>query len=54
MGGKWHMPTSNQVNELISKTESHWVNNYKNTGVAGRVFIGDNGNKLFIPAAGLC
>ena len=54
MGGKWHMPTLDQVNELIYKTESHWVNNYKNTGVAGRVFISDNGNKLFIPAAGLC
>lgn len=54
MGGKWHMPTLDQVNELIYKTESRWVNNYKNTGVAGRVFIGGNGNKLFIPAAGLC
>lgn len=54
MGGKWHMPTLDQVNELIHKTESRWVNNYKNTGVAGRVFVGVNGNKLFIPAAGLC
>ena len=61
---KFHIPTKEQCEELINYTKNYWINNYDpnkikhNTaddggirGLNGRVFIGKNGNQLFIPAA---
>ena len=61
---KFHIPTKEQCEELINYTQNYWVNNYDPNnmehhtnddgikGLNGRVFIGKNGNQLFIPAAG--
>ena len=51
-GGEWHMPTSGQCEELINNTVSAWTSDYNDSGVAGVVFTAQNGNSLFIPAAG--
>ena len=51
-GGNWHMPTSAQCQELINNTTSVWVTNYQGSGINGRTFTAQNGNTLFIPAAG--
>lgn len=54
MGGKWHMPSKEQFNELIANTNSTWENNYNGSGINGRLFISksDESKKLFIPASG--
>ena len=49
MGGDWHMPTPDQIRELINNTTSKWVTQ---DGVNGRLFISKNGKSIFIPAAG--
>ena len=48
-GDCWCMPTKDQWQELINKTTNFWT--FQN-GVRGRQFIADNGNRLFLPAAG--
>ena len=54
MGRKWHMPSSEQIRELIKNTENTWVTDYNNSGVNGRLFTSKrNGEKLFFPACGL-
>ena len=56
-GGKWKMPTVDQINELLNTENctNEWVTNYNGTGVNGRLFTSvRNGNKLFFPAAGNC
>ena len=54
MGGKWHMPTVEQIRELMHNTESTWVSNYNGSGLNGRLFISksDESKKLFLPASG--
>ena len=48
----YHMPTKEELNELIA-LPNQWVTNYNNiSGLNGRVFTGTNGNTLFIPAGG--
>ena len=62
---KFRIPTKEQCEELIKYTNNYWVNNYdpnkiehnpKNDkgikGLNGRIFEGNNGNQLFIPATG--
>ena len=62
---KFHVPTKEQLEELINCTSNYWVNNYDPNKIIhnpeddggikelnGRVFEGKNGNQLFIPAAG--
>ena len=51
MGGSWHMPTPDQINELFANTTSEWV---KRDGVNGRLFTSkkDGSKSIFIPAAG--
>ena len=63
---KFHIPTKEQCEELKNCTINYWVNNYNPNniehhtnddgikGLNGRVFIGKNGNQLFIPAVGFC
>ena len=54
MGGKWHMPTDEQIRELIKNTENIWVTDYNNSGANGRLFTSKiNDEKLFFPACGL-
>ena len=56
-GGKWKMPTVDQINELLNTENctNEWVENYNNSGVNGRLFTSvRNGNKLFAPTAGGC
>ena len=48
-GGKWRMPTYDELNEL--KTQCTWEWTQLN-GVNGRKVTGPNGNSLFLPAAG--
>lgn len=42
-------PTKYEWNELVANTTSHWTTQ---NGVNGLLFKGQNGNSLFIPAAG--
>ena len=62
---KFHIPTKEQCEELLKYTKNYWIRNYdpnktihnpKGDGgiidLNGRVFVGKNGNQLFIPAAG--
>ena len=48
-GGNWHMPTSAQCQELIDNTTYEWTTI---DGVNGGKFTAQNGNYIFIPAAG--
>ena len=50
MGGKWMMPTNDQLEELVNNT-TYWVKTIN--GVKCMMFTSvNNGNKLFIPFAG--
>ncbi len=49
MKGKWRMPTKAEIEELINKCKWEWVTK---TGVNGYKVIGNNGNSIFLPAAG--
>lgn len=48
-GGNWHMPTQAQLIELKDNTTYSWVTI---NGVNGGKFTAQNGNYIFIPAAG--
>ena len=49
MGGKWHMPTVDQINEL-SELYHVYVDNYNNSRVNGILYYGNNGNTIFFPS----
>ena len=56
-GGKWKMPTPDQINELLNTENctNEWVENYNGSGINGRLFTSvRNGNKIFVPVAGYC
>jgi len=48
-GGRWQMPTSDQIKELIENCSYEWT---QVNGVNGGRFTGPNGNSIFLPAAG--
>ena len=51
MGGDWHIPTNEQIRELLDNTTSTWTEkNY----VKGRLFTSkkDNSKSIFIPVEG--
>ena len=48
-GGQWHMPTQAQLEELTANTTYEWATI---SGVNGGKFTAQNGNYIFIPAAG--
>lgn len=50
-GGAWHMPTEEQMQELIDNTTQEWTDSF-GPGVAGVAFTGTNGNIIFMPACG--
>ena len=54
MGGKWHMPTREEIIELRSNTIKNWVTNYNGSGINGCLVISkkDYNKKLFFPAYG--
>ena len=50
MGGDWHMPTKEQLEELKANTTSTWTTK---DGINGRLFTSKvNGNSVFVPAFG--
>ena len=51
MGGDWHMPTPQQVQELLDNTTTAWTTK---DGVNGRLFTSknDTSKSIFFPAAG--
>ena len=51
MGGDWHMPTPDQLDELIDNTTTAWTTS---DGVSGMTFTSkkDDSKSIFIPAAG--
>lgn len=50
-GGDWHMPTPEQIQELLDNTTSEWTTQ---DGMNGRLFTStkDTSKSIFIPAAG--
>ena len=48
-GKGWEMPSKEQWEELKENTKSTWTTR---NGVNGRLFTSNNGNSLFLPAAG--
>lgn len=48
-GGKWRMPTQQEMVELIDNCQ--WTPTYQN-GVPGMLVTADSGNSIFLPAAG--
>ena len=51
-GGQWHMPTVEQMQELIDNTTYKWEEYYKGSKINGGTFTAKNGAVLFFPAAG--
>ena len=52
MGSDWRMPTIAEFGELLDNTTKEWI---KVNGVNGYKFTSsNNGNSIFIPAAGFC
>ena len=51
MGGSWHMPSPQQIRELINETTNTWTTQ---DGINGRLFKSkkDESKSIFIPAAG--
>ena len=53
MGGRWHIPSINQIEELISNTKVTWEYDYKGSDSSGMLFTSNiNSEKIFIPASG--
>lgn len=48
-GNGWHMPTANQMEELVKCCKWGWVTH---KGIKGLQCTGPNGNTIFFPAAG--
>lgn len=49
-GSPWHMPTLEQMQELIDNCTREWTTQ---GGVNGTLMTGPNGNTIFLPAAGI-
>ena len=55
LGDGWRMPTTTEITELVNNTNQEWVDDYKGTGVSGKLFKGKDSysdRELFIPACG--
>ncbi len=48
-GGKWKMPSLDQIDSLLDKCTWHWE---QLNGVSGQMVTGPNGNSVFLPATG--
>ena len=51
--GSWRMPTYEEWEELRTECTWTWTDSYNDTGVAGELVTGSNGNSIFLPASGL-
>ena len=51
-GGNWRTPTDEEWTELRKNCTWTWTDNYKNTGIKGRIVTASNGNSIFIPFVG--
>lgn len=53
MGGDWHIPSTEQIQELIDNTTARWTK-LNGIGLQGKLFISkkDETKAIFIPAAG--
>lgn len=51
MGGSWHIPTTEQIQELINNTTTAWTTS---NGVSGMTFASkiDKSKSIFVPTAG--
>ena len=49
-GNDWRMPTQTEIEEFCDKCTGKWTNL---NGVKGLLAIGRNGNRIFLPAAGV-
>ena len=47
-GAGWRMPTQAEVEELLSCCTNEWISR---PGASGRLFVGPNGNSVFLPYA---
>ena len=55
LGDDWRLPTYDDFTELIDNTTRKWVNDYHDSGIAGKLLKADsieNDAELFIPASG--
>jgi hypothetical protein len=51
MGGKWHMPTVEQLQELYRNTTKKYIEDTKHRQY-GVLLTGPNGNSIFLPETG--
>lgn len=51
MGGKWHMPTAEQLRELYRNTTKEYIEDSKRQRY-GVLLTGPNGNSIFLPETG--
>jgi uncharacterized protein (TIGR02145 family) len=55
-GGTWRMPTKEEWTELMNNCTWTWTDNYKDTGIAGRIVTsnksGYTDKSIFLPATG--
>ena len=49
MGSEWRMPTTDELQELLDNCTWTWTTH---NGVNGYKVTGNNGNSIFLPAAG--
>ena len=49
LGGRWRIPTGQEMDELVKECTWEWTSR---NGVIGRLVTGPNGNSIFLPAAG--
>ena len=52
-GISWQMPSSAQVDELLTSCTWTWKTNYQNSGMSGYEVKGPNNNTIFLPAGGM-
>ena len=52
LGGNWRMPTEQEWVELSTKCTWQWVDNFNGSGINGVCITAQNGNNIFLPAAG--
>ena len=53
MGSDWRIPTSDELQELITYTNNEWIGNFDGNGTSGYKFTSkkDTSNYIFIPAS---
>lgn len=52
LGAPWRMPTQAQMQELIDNTTYTWEEDFNGSGINGGKLTAQNGNYIFLPAAG--